>query len=72
MSKEKSSFKALSDLSLSQLRQEVVLGRKALFHFRCQKKDAEVKPHEIRSVRKRIARLKTALTLKWKEGKKES
>lgn len=68
MAKEKktSSFQELMGLSVDELKKEVVKSQKSLFSFRFQKKEGEaVKPHEVRTVRKHIARVKTAMTVKF-------
>jgi len=69
MAKEKktsSSFKELMGLTVVDLKKEVVRCQKSLFSFRFQKKEGEsVKPHEVRNVRKHIARVKTAMTKKF-------
>jgi len=70
MAKEKkdnsSSFKELMSLPIVDLRKEVVRGQKSLFSFRFQKKEGEsVKPHEVKKMRRHIARVKTAMTIKF-------
>jgi ribosomal protein L29 len=62
------SFLALKILSEEALRGEVIQGKRALFNFRFQKKINAAKPHEVRAMRKRVARLKTAMVQKKFEG----
>ncbi len=62
-SAKKESFQDIMSMSLALLKDEVVQGTRALFNFRMQT-DGSIKPHVIRNTKKRIARLKTAVSLK--------
>lgn len=63
-STEKGGFSTILTLSHQDIKQEILKNKKALFQFHFQEAGEKAKPHVIKSVRRRIARLKTALTMK--------
>jgi ribosomal protein L29 len=65
---EKNDFSTILALSHEAIKEEIVKNKKALFQFRFQPAGEGVKPHIIRSVRRHVARLKTALTMKNSES----
>ncbi len=60
----KKSFSDVLAMSQESIKEEVVLGCRALCQFRLQRGESAVKPHIVRQVRRHIARLKTALKMK--------
>lgn len=59
--KDQSAWDEMRKWSCVELRQEIAKGKRTLFSFRFHKKN-EVKPHEIRAARRRVARLHTILS----------
>lgn len=57
-------FKDIVSLPKETLKIELLKCKRSLFLFRCQKKTEPAKPHEIKNVRRRVARLETALLQK--------
>jgi ribosomal protein L29 len=63
-SPNKDSFENVLALSDQEVKMEILKNKKTLFQFRFQAAGEKAKPHVVKAVRRRTARLKTALSIK--------